>query len=119
MLLDGALKFLEQGKAGLESKNYEQSYNGITRCQAILMELINGLRPEQEPELCQRLSALYTFMYTRLMTASTDLDPGIAEEVLELLRYERETWTMLMEKLAEESAIGTTAPAEGELSVQG
>ena len=43
MLLDGAIKFAGQARTGLEQKDYEATYNGISRCQAILMELINAL----------------------------------------------------------------------------
>ncbi len=104
MLLDGALKFAEQGKVGLESKDYEAAYDGVSRCQAILMELINALQPEIEPELCERLSSLYTFLYSRLVTASRDRESAVVEEVLGLLRFEHETWSMLLEKLADENA---------------
>ena len=104
MLLDGALKFAEQGKVGLENKDYEAAYDGISRCQAILMELINALKPEIEPELCERLSSLYTFLYSRLVTASRDREPAVVEEVLGILQYEHRTWSMLLQKLADENA---------------
>ena len=104
MLLDGALKFAEQGKVGLETADYEAAYDGISRCQAILMELINALQPEIEPELCERLSSLYTFLYSRLVTASCDREPAVVEEVLGLLQYEHHTWSMLLKKLADENA---------------
>jgi flagellar protein FliS len=106
MLFDGAIKFAEQGREGLARKDFEQAYTGITRCQAILLELISSLRPEQDPDLCRKLSALYTFMYRRMMNASSERDPAIVEEVLNLLRYERETWSLLMEKLMKENAPG-------------
>jgi len=112
MLLDGAIKFLEQGKAGLERRDYEASYNGISRCQNILMELLNGLEPEKEPDLCAKLAGLYTFMYTRLMKACTEKSPAIAGEVLDLLRYERETWHLLMQQMAEENASGAAAASD-------
>ncbi|MCP3904958.1 MAG: flagellar export chaperone FliS [Planctomycetes bacterium] len=99
MLLDGAIKFLRQGKAGLESQDYEASYTGLSRCQNILMELINALQPEQSPDVCDKLAGLYTFMYTRLINASTERDPAIAQEVLDLLEYERETWVLVMDQL--------------------
>ena len=109
MLFDGAIKFLEQGKTGLVQKNYEASYTGITRCQEILVELMTTLEPKHAPELCEKLSSLYTFMYTRLVEACTERDVAKAEEVLDLLRYERETWDQLMAKLAEENTAGAEA----------
>ncbi len=104
MLFDGAVKFAEQGRQGLAGKDYEAAYNGISRCQEILAELMNSLDPQHAPELCQKLSGLYAFMMTRLMTASTERDPAIVQEVITLLEFERETWTMLLAKLAGEKA---------------
>ena len=129
MLLDGALKFAEQARAGLERRDYEAAFEGISRCQEILVELINALQPQQAPELCKRLSGLYTFMYTRLMEASRQRSAAIAEEVIKLLAYERQTWSMALEKLAKggaEASPGThqealpPPPASGgAVSVQG
>ncbi len=103
LLFDGALKFAEQAKTALEAGDHEAAYEGISRCQDILIELINSLQPQHSPELCQQLSSLYTFMYTRLIAAVGERSPAIVEEVLGLLRYERETWSMLLERLAEEN----------------
>lgn len=114
MLFDGAIKFAESARRGLQDRDYETSYEGITRCQAILMELINSLCPDQDPELCKKLSALYTFMYTRLIAASSERDPAIVDEVLELLRYERETWFMLMEKLTQDQMMDPIKESAGE-----
>src|SRR3990172_4578211 len=104
MLLDGAIRFAEKGREGLVRADYEMVYDGIARCQSILMELINALRPEHDSEVCKRLSGLYTFLYTRLMEASRVKDPAIVEDVIRLLQYERETWSMLVQKLADENA---------------
>jgi flagellar protein FliS len=103
MLFDGAVKFAEQAKAGFETKDHEAVYNGTVRCQNILMELLNALRPEHDRELCERLSALYTFMFTQMMNATTEQNPAMIDEVLDLLRYERETWRLLLEQLANEN----------------
>ncbi|MHC4946780.1 MAG: flagellar export chaperone FliS [Planctomycetota bacterium] len=125
MLFDGALRFAEQARAGLDQRDYEQAYHGITRAQSIVMELINGLQPEQDPELCDRLASLYTFMYTRLMTASSERDPAIVTEVIDLLRFERETWSMLMARLATGEPATPAGPTGdgggggGGISVQG
>lgn len=104
MLLDGAIRFAEMAHVGIEKREYDAVYTGITRCQAILMELINSLRPEHDAELCQRLSALYTYMYTRLIRASSEKNVAIINEVIDLLKYERETWNMVQAKLSAENA---------------
>ncbi len=108
LLYDGALRFLEQGKEGLRQKNYEQSYDGFSQCQAIVLELLNSLRPEHAPDLCDKLSGLYTFMYLQLVTAAMERDIEVAEEVQKLLEYERETWKLLMDQLQDENTAGAS-----------
>lgn len=103
MLLDGAIRFAEQARTGLEHNDYEACYLGISRCQSILLELINGLKPEHDSELCRNLAGLYTFMYTHLMKASSKREPALIDEVLKLLEYERQTWQMLLEQLVREN----------------
>ncbi len=103
MLLDGAIRFTEQARRGYEQRNYEEAYDGTTKAQAILMELMNALRPEQAPELCERLSALYTYMYKGLIGASSTRDTTMLDEVLRLLRFERDTWSMCIDELAREN----------------
>jgi len=110
MLLDGAIKFARQGREGLAERDFERSYNGLTKSKDILIELINGLRPEVDPELCGRLNGLYTFMYRRLIDANLEKSPTIVDEVIRLLEYERETWVMLMQRLAAERKNGAPAP---------
>lgn len=117
MLLDGAIKFLEQGRAGLVDQDPERAFDGLTRCQAIILELINALRHEHATDLCKNLSALYTFMYTQLVKASTERDVTIADEVLELIRFERATWVMAMDQLDAGNAAAETEP--GAISVTG
>lgn len=113
MLLEGALRFAGSAREGLDARDYEKSFEGISRCQEILIELINSLSHEHAPDLCEQLSALYTFMYARLIDAGQKRDPAIIDEVIKLLRYERETWQMLMDKLGAERA--TAEPAYPEL----
>jgi len=103
MLFDGAIKFAQQGKAGIEAKDYSAAFDGISRCQSIIMELINALNHDADPKLCERLSGLYTFMYNRLTDASTNRDPMMLQEVIGLLEFERETWAQLLKQLADEN----------------
>jgi flagellar protein FliS len=103
MLLDGAIRFCEKTKRGYEERDFESAFDGTTKAQAILLELINALRPDQAPELCKRLSSLYTFMYTSLVEASTSREIAKVDEVIQLLRFERETWVMCMDEMSREN----------------
>lgn len=106
MLLDGAIRFCTQGRDGLAAKNYEQAYNGFTRTRAIIVELITTMKPDQTPgadnTLVEKLRALYTYMLSRLITASHEKNVAPADEVIGLLNYERDTWVLLMGQLGEQ-----------------
>ena len=103
MLLDGAIRFSERAKRGYEERDFEAAFDGTTKAQAIVLELINALRPDQAPDLCKRLSSLYTFLYTSLVQASTTRDVALVDEVIKLLRFERETWVMCMDEMSREN----------------
>lgn len=104
MLLDGAIKFALQGREGLSARNYEASYNGISQCRNIVLELLTTIKPEFDPELCDRVKAIYTFLYTELVEASLQKSVEKLDGVIKILQYERETWAMLMSKVASEKA---------------
>lgn len=111
LLLDGALHFTAVGREGLAAKDFERVYEGFSQAKAIVMELINALRPEHAPELCQRMSGLYTYIYRLLIESSFQRNDEKAAEAQKLLEYERETWAMLMEQLA----AGSPGPVRREL----
>lgn len=103
MLIEGAIKFARQGGQGIATKDWELAYSGLSRAKNILLELISSLRPEIAPDICQKLSALYMFMYRRLLDANLEKSPKIVDEVVELLEYDRETWLMVIEKYRAEN----------------
>lgn len=111
MLLDGAIKFARQGREGLATKNFEASYTGLSQSRDIVMELITTVRTDVDPELAANVRGVYTFIYKLLVEASFEKDPARADKAIELLEFERETWVLLMQKLAEERHGGDAARA--------
>lgn len=106
LLFDGAIRFLNLGRKGLESKDYDVSYTNIAKAQKVVLELSNSLNRDVMPEVTEKLAALYTFIYRLLIDASTTRETGPLDEAIRLLRYERETWAMLIEKAGEQAASG-------------
>lgn len=104
MLLDGSIRFLQQAIDGLQNKDYESSYNGITQARAIVLELATSVSPEVDRELAERVRSVYMYLYRELIDASLNRDLPRLEKAADLLRYERETWAMLMEKVVTERA---------------
>ena len=104
MLYDGALRFGEQAKLALGQKNYEESYNLISRMQKIISELTSTLKHDIYPELCGKLSALYTYAYKQLIEANLHHEVSALDDAMQVLRYQRETWAILLEQLGRSKA---------------
>lgn len=111
LLFDGALKFCRQGLDALSRADWEATYNALTRAQKIIMELSSGLDHSAAPELCERLDALYTYIYRRLVDANMERDSAAVNEAIRLIEYERETWAMVVKKLREEQGKAGAGPA--------
>ena len=109
MLYDGAIRFGEQARLALEQKDYEHSYHNISRVQKIITEMSSTLKPEVAPDLCQKLAALYTYVYRRLVDANVDHEIEALDEALSLLRFQRETWAMLLDQLGKTKAAAAAA----------
>lgn len=110
MLLDGALRFAQQAADGMAVKDYEATYNGITQARAIVLELATSIRADVDPELAERVQSVYMFLYRELVDASLTRDQARLQKAIELLEYERETWSMLMDKVAAERAANPASP---------
>jgi len=124
LLYDGAIRFALQGREAIERKDYEVIYDKLSRAQRIVLEMQAGLRHEVNPELCDRMSALYNFIHRKLVSGSVNRSTSDIDDALKILRIERETWVMLLEKIAKERgleqavAVGDALEA-GSLSVEG
>ncbi len=124
LLLDGAIRFAHQGRQGLIDKNYEQSFEGISQCRAIITELAVGVDRQVDPDLCDRVTSLFMFMFGELTQASMEKDPGRVQSVIELLEFERETWKLAIDRVkqdktaSEEGAKSTTQAPTSSSSVE-
>jgi len=104
MLFDGALRFCDQARMALEKNNYEQSYKTLTDAQAIVNQLINGLNPGINKDLCDKLKSLYVYAYKKLLDTNLTHKIESLDEAVKVLKYQRETWAMLMQQLAQQKA---------------
>ena len=104
MLYDGAIKFCRQAQAAREADDREGVFNGLMKAQKIVLELSTSLNHDIDPDLCSKLAGLYTYIYRRLIDANINKENTAIDEVIKLLEYERQTWQMLMEKLADDNS---------------
>jgi len=112
MLYDGAMRFALQGRDAIEAQDVEKAYDALTRAQRIMLELINGLREEVDPPLVKQVSAVYMFIYRKLVEANINKNLAAVDDALKLLRYQRETWVMLLDKLHREQADSESATGD-------
>ncbi len=104
MLFDGAIRHATKGREAIEKRDFEQIYESLSRAQRIVLEMEAGLRPDVNAELCDQMAALYNFVYRKLVSANVRRDVGDIDDALQILRHQRETWVMLLDKVSQERA---------------
>jgi flagellar protein FliS len=128
MLYDGAIRFADQGRLALEKKNFEESYNAFSRAMKIIVQLNCSLNHKIMPDLCGKLASLYNYVYRKLVEASTKRQTEPVEDALRILRHQRETWAMLLDKIGKNRAAaaaskldmpGPSSRMEASISMQG
>ncbi len=105
MLYDGAIRYATQGKAAIEERDYEASYDRLTRAQHIILEMRSGLNYDANRELCERMASLYDFLYRKLVDACVHRRTSDIDDAMKVLRIERETWQMLVDKVNRVQAV--------------
>jgi flagellar protein FliS len=113
MLLDGAIRFAQRGREAIEKNQYEASFNALERAQRIVIELIQGMNRQVNPPLVDQMVALYDFIFRRLVEGHLNRDVKAIDDALRILRHQRETWALLIEKLAREAAHPASSATPG------
>jgi flagellar protein FliS len=100
MLLDGAIRFALKGREAIEANDHEQVFNNLDRAQRICLQLGAGLNRDNNPSIVDEMRAIYHFCYMRLIDASLHREVEAVDEVVPVLRHQRETWQILADKVA-------------------
>ena len=112
MLHDGAIRFATQARDAIEKKDYSTSYDRLTRAQDIIVEMQNGLNYEANRELCERVASVYGFLLHKLIDANIHRDVASIDDALKVLRIERKTWQMLVDKVTMAREAGECATVQ-------
>lgn len=104
MLYEGAMRFTHVARAALVDKNLEKAQDAFERVDRILSELHCGLRPEADADLCEKFAALYNFVQRKLLEANFTHSTAPLDEALTILGHLRETWVIVLERMAQERA---------------
>ncbi|MES1227858.1 MAG: flagellar export chaperone FliS [Armatimonadota bacterium] len=95
MLYDGALRFMQQGKAAMASGDLQEHNDKLQKAQKIIAELTSCLDMDQGGEIAQNLFALYDFAYNRLVTANVEDRPDCIDQAMKVLSELRESWVQV------------------------
>lgn len=109
LLYEGAIRFAQSARSALVDADFEKAQNGFERAGAVLIELLAGLRPDVDADLCDRYAQLYNFCLRRLNEANFRHDVGAVDDALAVLKHLRETWVEVLERIAEDRAAAAKA----------
>lgn len=112
MLYEGAIRFANMAKLAIEERDAERKLTAFDRVHGILCELHAGLRPDLDPDLCDKFASLYNFCSRKLLEANFRNDPAALDDALGILHHLRETWVMVLQKISQEQASGMVVERE-------
>ena len=96
MLYDGAIKFCNMAKDGIEASDIEKAHNSITRAQRIIDYLRQTL--DMSYPVAKDFENIYSYLSRRLIDANMEKNAEIVEEILMHLRSVRDNWKEVMKK---------------------
>ena len=94
MLYNGALKFINKGKMGIEAKNIQDANEGINRAQDIIHELNNSLNMDYE--MSENMRSLYTYILEKLVEGNLQKKVEPLDEAKGMVTELRDTWKEAM-----------------------
>ena len=94
LLYRGAVRFAAKARLHLQNGHLEGAHNGLLKAQEIVVELMLGLRPNQE-QVTQDLYGLHNYIYQVLYEASVKKDVALVDEALKHLRELLTTWEQI------------------------
>jgi len=89
---DGVLRFLALARRGLQAGNYEEKHVGITRAEALILELRRTLDFSAAPELAHNLARIYAYLLEQLASADAEDDEERLRHVADLVTELRAAW---------------------------
>ena len=99
MLYDGAISFMEQGRAAMTRADFDKQNTYLQKAQKILMELMGSLDMERGGEIAQNLMALYNYALTELIQANIHANPEMVDHALMVFTELRKSWAQIDENI--------------------
>ncbi len=110
MLYDGALRFMEQGKAAMEAGDLAGQNAALQRAQKIVMELMSALDLRKGGDVAKNLMALYSYVLDELVGANLEDRPARVVSAMATMAELRQGWAELERQTRAASAVVGGAP---------
>ena len=91
LLYRGAVRFAAKARLHIQNNDIEGAHNSLMKAQEIVVELMLGLKPNQE-QVTQDLYGLHNYIYQVLYEANLKRDVALVDEDLKHLRDLLATW---------------------------
>ena len=104
MLYNGCLKFIDDGRAAVEAKDYEAANNSLQRAQKIISEF--RLTLNMAYEISHQLLPLYNYIYDRLVEGNIRSDVAQIDEAKGIVTELRDAWFEAMKRARLEKGDG-------------
>ena len=105
MLLEGALDKIAVAKGYMERGDIQPKGAQIGAAISILEGLKASLDKDKGGEIAQNLEDLYIYMERRLFEAHVGNDPGLLDEVSDLLKQIKEAWDAIADQATSQQPV--------------
>ena len=103
MMYEGLIERLSQAKGAFMRHDYEYKADRISKAVGIINGLQSALDNRSNPELGQRMFALYDYMKELLTKASVSLDTAPIDEVINLILPIKQAWDQIPQDIKEKT----------------
>jgi len=111
MLIDGAIRFVNKARQHWAAGEDTPANEALIRAEEIVAQMLAGFKRDANPDLVDRVAALYSFVYRSIIDASFQHDDAKLADSLRILEIERDTWRQLCERLPTAPSGGSPMPS--------
>jgi flagellar protein FliS len=111
MLYEGAIRFLGQSVAAIQSRDIDRKRQSIDRAMAVIQHLQSTLDRDKGGDVAAELDRLYIYITSKILEGSTKLQTAPLEEAIKLLNVLLSGWEEIVKK-EQETAVPTTLLAQ-------
>ena len=109
MMFEGLIERLSQAKGAILRHDYEYKANRISKAVGIINGLQSSLDRTSNPDLGERMFALYNYMKELLGKASTSLEMQPIDECIELILPIKKAWDSIPKDVKEKVNLQITS----------